>query len=102
MRTDLSIRILRTRPILISLAGEIKRPGIYSLKEFSSSSNGLPTVIDAIQKAGGVTQNTDLKNIRLHRKLPGNNNKYKVTNLDLYSLVIDGNQIYNPYLFDGD
>ena len=49
--------------------------------------SGVPTVIDAIQKAGGVTQNTDLKNIKLHRKLPGNNNEYKVTNLDLYSLV---------------
>ncbi len=106
LRTDLSIKILRTRPIFISLAGEIKRPGIYSFNKFNSSENGIPTgiptVIDAIQKAGGVTQNTDIKNIRLFRKLPGNNNEYKVTNLDLYSLVIDGNQIYNPYLFDGD
>ena len=66
------------------------------------SLSGLPTVIDAIQKAGGLTKQANITEVVLKRKLPGNENKYKFANLNLYSLIFDGNQINNPYLFDGD
>ncbi len=105
------LKIIQTRPIKISVIGEINNPGIYSLsssaenQEFKNKTfniSGIPTVVDAIQRAGGITNNADLRNVNLERKLPGLNNKYKSTNLNLISLISDGNQIYNPFLFDGD
>ena len=32
--------------------------------------DGLPTIIDAIQKAGGITQQANLKDLTLIRRLP--------------------------------
>ena len=103
------LKLTQPRPIKISVIGEINNPGIYSLSSNSENQqfktfniSGLPTVIDAIQRAGGITTNANLRNVHLERKLPGLNNNYKSTNLNLISLVTEGNQIYNPFLFDGD
>ncbi len=111
LRPDLFLGIAKTRPLKISIVGEVKRPGIYSLgsddkprkDNLNSNSNyGLPTVIEALQKAGGITQKANLKEIILLRRLPGKNIAYKKTTLNLAELINDGNQIYNPFLFDGD
>ena len=66
--------------------------------------SGLPTVVDAIQKAGGITQNANLRGVLLQRRLPGTESEfsYKQAELDLLDLVLDGNQSQNPFLFDGD
>ena len=111
LRPDLFLGISKARPIKVSIVGEIKRPGIYSLSSGSESEQdmlnsklnfGLPSVIDAIQKAGGITQNSNLKEVILFRKIPGDETEYKKTKLNLIALIVDGNQIYNPFLFDGD
>ena len=67
-----------------------------------NSNEDMLTVLDAIQAAGGITQDANLKNVTLIRKIPGSVEKRKKTNLDLAKLILKGNQIYNPYLFDGD
>ena len=111
LRPQLSVKIVTPRAILVSVIGEIERPGIYSLSEVTNSSavigaattsSGLPTVINAIQAAGGITQTANLRNVELQRRLPGPEKKYKQTRLDLLSLVLEGDQGQNPYLFDGD
>ena len=108
---DLLLSVKKTRPLKVSVVGQIMRPGIYSMgiNETSQTDKGnnlllkgLPTVIDAIQKAGGITKEANIKKVTLKRKLPGKENKYKVTNLDLHSLIFKGNQVNNPFLFDGD
>ena len=43
------------------------RPGIYKL---DMNSNDLPSLINAIEKAGGLTSKADLMNIELKRRLP--------------------------------
>ena len=62
------------RPILVFLIGEIERPGIYSLTNNEESNlaggpqirnNGLNTIVDAIQKAGGITQNANLEKVKV-------------------------------------
>ena len=61
-------------------------PGIYTLNISgitssidSSGTNisGLPTLVKAIQKAGGISQSANLKEVELIRLLPGNKNEYK-------------------------
>ena len=65
--------------------------------------SGLPTVVDAIQKAGGITQNANLRG-GAAAPIAGAQTglRYKQAKLDLLDLVLDGNQGQNPFLFDGD
>ncbi len=107
----IQLKIEKARPIRISVIGEVERPGIYSLTTTESSQtqgfnslniSGLPTVVDAIQKSGGITQNANLSQVELLRLIPNKENEYKKTNLNLLKLIFEGKQIFNPYLFDGD
>ena len=88
------------------------RPGIYSLNisensrvegaNQSISSIGFPTVVDAIQKAGGLTLDADISKLVLYRELSGDKQKFKKVKLDLLNMIKTGNQTNNPNLFDGD
>jgi polysaccharide export outer membrane protein len=72
----------------------VSRPGLYPLGSFSNP-------VEAIQTAGGVTVNADVRNIRL-RRLAGPGGAQKETTLNLADLFTNGNQLQNPVLFDGD
>ena len=113
LRPELQLRVVKPRPIRVALVGQVERPGIYSLTTSETGQteggpeirlSGLPTVVDAIQKAGGITQNANLRGVVLQRRLPGAETglRYKQAELDLLDLVLDGNQSQNPFLFDGD
>ena len=91
--------ITENRPIMISIIGEVSRPGVYKL---DSRTNDLPTVITAIEEAGGISKFADLTNIKINRLLPGKERSYKKTNLNFRNLLFKGDQSQNPYLFDGD
>ncbi len=110
---QVQLSLFKPRPVLVSLIGEVKIPGTYSFdmsKRNATNVNnlndyiGLPTVVSAIQRAGGITKNSDMSNIVLRRRLPENLEgiKFKKTNLNLLDLILEGNQNQNPYLFDGD
>tara|TARA_Y100000589_G_C27177689_1_gene639454 strand:- start:196 stop:1332 length:1137 start_codon:yes stop_codon:yes gene_type:complete len=111
LRPELHLNVKVPRPILVSVIGEIERPGIYSLTKREQSilaggpqitNSGLPTIVDAIQKAGGITQNANLTNVVLIRKVPGLNNKRKTTTINLLDLIFEGDHTQNLFLFDGD
>ena len=111
LRPELHLTVKVPRPILVSVIGEIERPGIYSLTSSEQSilaggpqisNNGLPTVVDAIQKAGGITQNADLSEVIIVRKLPGLENELKTTKINLIDLIFEGDHSQNLFLFDGD
>lgn len=111
LRPDLQLRVVKPRPIRVALVGQVERPGIYSLTMSemvsteggpSTSVSGLPTVVDAIQKAGGITQKANLRDVQLQRRLPGQTPQFKQARLNLLDLILEGNQSQNPYLFDGD
>lgn len=110
LRPDLDLRVIRPRPVQVSLVGEVESPGLYSLTAGESSQTegvgdsfpGLPTVVTAIQKAGGLTLNADLTNVRLQRRLPGDSQQLRETDLNLAALLQLGDKYQNPFLFDGD
>ena len=108
LRPDLQLRVVKPRPIRVALVGQVERPGIYSLTTSETGQteggpairlSGLPTVVDAIQKAGGITQNANLRGVVLQRRLPGTESdlSYKQAELDLLDLVLDGNHSQNPF-----
>ena len=111
LRPELHLNVKVPRPILVSVIGEIERPGIYSLTEREQSilaggpqitNSGLPTIVDAIQKAGGITQNANLTNVVIIRKVPGFKNELKTTIINLLDLIFEGDHTQNLFLFDGD
>jgi polysaccharide export outer membrane protein len=109
LRPDLQLIVSRPRPLRVAVVGEVERQGIYTLTiseasktEAAVSISGLPTLVDAIQKAGGITDQADLRQVVLQRRLPGDAPLFKRTRLNLLALVFDGDQAQNPLLFDGD
>ena len=112
IRPELDLKVLKARPIQVSLIGEVQRPGLYTLSTSESSSveetnsaikiSGLPTLVNALQKAGGITNKSDLTSVKLTRRIPGEGFQYKKTSINLIELIFYGKQINNPYLMDGD
>jgi polysaccharide export outer membrane protein len=116
LRPDLQLTVSQPRPMQISIIGQVQRPGLYTMNASLSGSGGgsggnqgvggatggLPTLVGAIQTAGGITQQASLRDVILQRRLPGLEPRYKLQRLNLFSLLFDGDQLQNPYLFDGD
>jgi polysaccharide export outer membrane protein len=111
IRPDLTLKIGRARPIQVSVVGEVENPGIYSLTNADTGEAldpsktkiyGLPTVATAIQKAGGITLNADIKDVVLRRRIPGRGKEETEINLNLMTLLDKGDKAQNPFLFDGD
>ncbi|MFO0138355.1 MAG: SLBB domain-containing protein, partial [Cyanobacteriota bacterium] len=94
VRPQLTLTLTTPRPVKVTVVGEVTRPGLYPLGSLSNP-------VEAIQTAGGVTVNADVRNILL-RRLAGKAGAQKQTTLNLADLFANGNQLQNPVLFDGD
>lgn len=113
-RPLLYLDLRSTRPIRVSISGQVQRPGIYSLTSNENnriansdggevttiSSNGWPTLIDAIQKAGGINHRANLKNIVIKRKI--NNLEYVSLKVNYWDSIVKGSIFNNPLIYDGD
>ena len=108
IRPELFITIKKARPINVSLIGEINRPGLYKLDTYpnlsqnSSDLINLPTIVDAISKAGGITPKSNIKSVSVKRRLSNDITKYKKIDINLVNLLMKGDQSQNLILFDGD
>lgn len=108
IRPELFITIKKARPINVSLIGEINRPGLYKLDTYpnlsqnSSDLINLPTIVDAISKAGGITPKSNIKSVSVKRRLSNDITKYKKIDINLINLLMKGDQSQNLILFDGD
>ena len=105
--------LITTRPILINVTGEVQKPGIYSLglkrlsrvsnsddgEASSVSSEGWPTLIDGIQKAGGFTDKADIRFITLTRSDPINVNQDIVLKANLWNSIDKGLLDDNHFVF---
>ena len=106
---EFTLNLINARPVLISIVGEVRSPGIYAMgaSRLQNESKFINTeysrIVDALLEAGGLTKDSNIKNIELIRKLPkSKGGGYKKAKLDLYELVFNGNHAQNPILFDGD
>ena len=104
------MRIISTRPVKVAVIGEINRAGVYTfntaksleLGEVDIGNSGLSRVSNAIQKAGGITPETDLSRIFLKRRKSGKEEIYNNIELNFLDLFLKGDQLQNPILYDGD
>ena len=99
----ISIELVIPRTPVISIDGEISKPGIYSVSS-TSEQNLLPNwprVSDAIETAGGVKSNADLSSIKLTR-FNANTKTNEELEIDLASTITSGNPAMNINLLNND
>jgi polysaccharide export outer membrane protein len=100
-----TISLLAPRPLRVSVSGEVNRPGSYAVP-FSLRTDGeeegetrWPTVTQAVQLAGGITQIADVRQVQVQR--PQLSGPAQVINLDLWALL-QGDLQQDLTLRDGD
>lgn len=123
-----SVSLAVMRPVVVTVAGEVHRPGPVQLSGLSSSNGNplgaegttaagtsslllerpaLPTLSSAVLLAGGVTRDADIRQVAVRRPLPGG--QVETFTLNLWDAITsnvgaadiglrDGDSIYIPRL----
>jgi protein involved in polysaccharide export with SLBB domain len=87
--SNMDVQLGKSRTVKVTILGEVKRSGTYSLSSFN-------TAFNAIAMAEGVTELANIRDIQIRR------NGRIVTNIDLYEYLLRGGNINDAYLEDGD
>ena len=93
-----TIRLLQPRPLQVAIAGEVNQPGFYTLSLTDNAQ--FPSLVEALQAAGGLTQAADLRQIQVQR--PQAVGPPQVTLVNLWELLQNGDLSQNLALQDGD
>lgn len=112
------IDLIAPRPVRVSLVGQLERPGFYTLSRDPSTAtlraagpglegtvvatSGWPTMVDAIQRAGGVTALGDLSNLVLVRQGNRPGESPREYHFDYLSVLMNDAPAVNPFIYDGD
>lgn len=96
-RPIITVTLLSRRPIQIGVAGEVNRPGSYTIPPNDPRA---PTVTRLLEAAGGTTQIADVRQIQVRR--PQRSGKDQIINVDLWQLLQTGDLGYDIALRDGD
>ncbi|MGB3297550.1 MAG: SLBB domain-containing protein, partial [Phormidesmis sp.] len=109
------------RPVVVTVAGEVHRPGPIQLSGLSSSNGNplgiagatsegagslfqerpaLPTLSSAVLLAGGVTRDADLRQVLVRRQLPGG--QVEDLSLNLWEAITSNAGVTDIGLQDGD
>lgn len=121
-----NVGLVVTRPVVVTVSGEVYRPGPQQLSSLSNSGsttlnansigniNGdtrlsdaqlinrpaLPTLSSALLLAGGVTRDADIRQVRLRRPLPGG--RVEVLTFNLWEAITSELGAADIPLRDGD
>lgn len=103
-RPLVTVSLLSPRPINVVIAGEVNRPGSYTvgLQGGAGDNPGVqyPTIVGALTLAEGLTLSADLRQVKLRRK--SGLGPEQTINLDLTELVRTGKLPQDITLRDGD
>ncbi|MDO6436248.1 SLBB domain-containing protein [Cyclobacterium sp. 1_MG-2023] len=87
--TFLQLRVGNIRSIQVTMAGELNKPGTYTLPSFAN-------VFNALYLAGGPNEIGSFRNIQVYR------DSKSVGQVDVYDFLVNGNQKGNIVLQDND
>jgi protein involved in polysaccharide export with SLBB domain len=87
--TDVAVTLSNIRSIRVSIIGQVRRPGNYSV-------SSLTTVFNALYESGGISSNGSFRNIELIR-----DNQLYAT-IDVYDYLLRGDLSSNYLLKDDD
>lgn len=85
-------------PLQVVVVGEVFRPGVYSVSAENDNSDP-PTVTQAIQIAGGITNSADIRNVEVRRIT---RTGLQTTEINLWELLQSGDINQDPFLQEGD
>lgn len=110
--------LVEARPVRVAVSGEVQRPGLYSIGKGGANqlgstgpgstgvtviqTSGAPTLLDAIQKAGGLTAYGDLRRLTVQRPSAGPGSPLRTYQFDFLRVLSGGGPVTNPLLYDGD
>ena len=97
-RPRILLNVLKSRPLRIGIAGEIKQPGFYTLS--AAEAIQAPSIAQAIQAAGGVTLSANLQQIEIRRR--DRTKGVQRIKVNLFELAQSGDLAQNLTLRDGD
>jgi polysaccharide export outer membrane protein len=116
-RPIVNLDLLQARPVRVSVSGEVQRPGLYSIgqggtNQLASSgtggsataiqSAGWPTLVDAVQRAGGLTAYGNLRRVTIQRRSGDASSPVRTIQYDFMKVLETGEPTENPLLYDGD
>jgi polysaccharide biosynthesis/export protein len=97
VKPSITVVLAEMSNLHVAILGEIARPGAYIL----TPQNGeLPKLTEIIEKAGGITQQTDLQNIKVRRPL--RNGQERIIQTSLWKLLSIGDLSQDIAIRDGD
>ncbi|MEG4226490.1 SLBB domain-containing protein [Microcoleus sp. N9_B2] len=106
-RPWITLKLLAARPLQIAIAGEINRPGAYTISSTAGPGGTaeqmgtqMPTISRALRMAGGITQSADVRQIKIRR--PQRNAPEQIISVDLWELLQNGDLQADLTLRDGD
>lgn len=101
---QLTVTLLKPRPVRVVVAGEVRRPGSYSISfddgGTEETSIGWPTLTQVIRESGGITEQADVRRIELIR--PNRSGEATVFEANLWDLIQSGDLDQDIRLRDGD
>ena len=106
-RPLVTVGLLTPRPVAIAIAGEVSRPGTYTVNAGQGGGAGaqggqFPTVTQVITLAGGITQAASVGEVKLRRPNPKAKGQYTEYTVNLWALVNKGDLAQDVTLRDGD
>lgn len=96
---EVTVTLVAARPLNIAIAGEVTRPGAYAM-ELQVNPTEFPTITQAIQLAGGITQSANLREVKVRRKMGVRGEEIIAVNL--WDLFQNGDLRQDLTLRDGD
>jgi polysaccharide biosynthesis/export protein len=93
-----SVVLVAPRSLRISVTGEVNRPGVYRLSP--SEGSAVLNLTQALQEAGGIRQDADLRQIKVYRSQ--RDGTPQELSLNLWSLLQTGDLTQDISLRDGD
>lgn len=103
-RPFVTVILTEVRPVVVNVIGEVQYPGVYPVELDSGRGSQpriqYPTIPQVLKAAGGVTLSANLREIQIHRSLPGN--QKQVIPVNVLELLEKGQNIDSLILQDGD
>lgn len=109
--------LLAPRPVRVAVTGQVQRPGLYAIDRSGTNqlsaagtdapvtviaTSGWPTLVDAIQRAGGITAMGNLGSVTITRPGTGIGAPPITQSYDFLSVLRHGTNVENPLIYDGD
>ncbi|MCP9884371.1 SLBB domain-containing protein [Synechococcus sp. ATX 2A4] len=109
--------LLAPRPVRVAVTGQVQRPGLYAISRSGTNqlsaagteapvtaitTSGWPTLVDAIQRAGGITATGNLGSVTITRPGTGIGAPPVTQTYDFLSVLRHGTNVENPLIYDGD